>query len=123
MHINTAFELVSKGEPRPEESVDLVCLQCAGMWSSKHHTGTVAHTNYVGREHLVPNNESIAYFCPKGCVTAKMHASVLVDIHSSHNYTPRDEWICANLVMQKHYLTSELKDIEEELENYSDLQI
>lgn len=131
MHISTAFELVSKGEPAPEELVDLQCPNCSGQFSSRrkgiHELGgsEVTFKNYVGtdNDYRYELGLHFGYTCPNNCTDMAGNIVVLDDIHSMGQYTPYDLWQCAKLVVEQHYLKSRLAEVEKELENYGNLQI
>lgn len=132
MHISTAFELVSKGEPAPEESVDLQCPNCSEQFNSRykgiHELGgsEVVYKNYVGSENRICTDELGLYFsvtCPNKCTDMSGNVVLLEDIHSSGNYTPYDLWQCAKLIVEQYSLESRLAEVEKELKNYGNLQI
>tara|TARA_R110002012_G_C11268294_1_gene569082 strand:- start:38 stop:436 length:399 start_codon:yes stop_codon:yes gene_type:complete len=132
MHISTAFELVSKGEPAPEELVDLQCPNCSGQFSSRykgiHELGgrEVTFKNYVGTGNRILGDElglHFDYTCPNNCTDMLGNAVLLDDIHSIGQYTPYDLWLCAKLVVEQHYLEPRLAEVEKELKNYSNRQI
>lgn len=129
MHIATAYELLAKGEPKPEDNVNLVCPTCSALWSSTksgvYEMGgpTVEYTNFVGQKNKQFSGLHITYTCPNECTTFAGLPVELNDIHEIGHYTPYDLWQCAKLVVRQHELESELKDVEQELKNYGNLQI
>lgn len=132
MHITTAAELVARGEPAPEEAVDLQCPNCSGQFSSRykgvHKLGgrVVVYKNYVGTKNRICSDELGLHFdhtCPNNCTDMSGNTVLLEDIHSIGQYTPYDLWQCAKLIVEQYSLESRLAEVERELKNYGNLQI
>ena len=131
MEVKTAYEVLSGREPGPEDFVDLECYCCTGQFSSKpkgiysvHCKGETVFKNFVGIENCHLDEEGSRYYtCPNKCETGMFikSPSILYDIHEADSYTPHDRYECAKLIVEKDRLEDKLKEVEEGLKYYSNV--
>lgn len=122
MGVKEAEQVLLGTKPRPEDTVDLCCPDCAGFWSSQpkglYALGDEKETvykNYVGEHNCVSKGMGVIFTCPNGC------ESHLKCVYEVGVMTPSMRWWYAEAVMKKHELESQLKDVESEIQNFENL--
>lgn len=126
MHIQEAYAILDKGEPSPEEHVDLVCPSCAGEWAEDawgvHSLGDQECTIYkyfVGNENCCLTEEGYQYYsCPNGCTDSWDNPVKLQNIHELGQMNSWNRWDCARLMVKAGELENELDDVRKQLRNY-----
>ena len=133
MDIKRAYEIANSVPPKPEDMVDLECSCCTCQFASVpegvYEMGDNKLTKYkhfVGKDNITVNSEDLSkeYTCPNGCMTGyfKDKPSMLYDIHESGGYTPHEEYECAVLTVKLDSLEDEMKEVEEQLKHYSNIE-
>lgn len=122
MGVREAEQVLLGTKPGPEDFVDLCCPDCAGFWASQpkglYALGDEKETvykHYVGESKVCPTDSGILFLCPNGC------DSYLNCVYEVGVLTPSMRWWYAEAVMKKHELESQLKDVEDEVQNFENL--
>ncbi|BAV81161.1 hypothetical protein [Vibrio phage VCPH] len=125
MNYRDAQWILSEGEPKPEDLVDIECPNCAGQWCSSsrgiYQLGDNEETiyrNFIGVDHISWGEDRPIYRCPNGCTDYAGEVVELHDIIEAGNHTPMTRYEHAKALVKLYELEQELENVRHTLKQY-----